>query len=356
MAFFWYLIVILALTMYVVLDGYDLGIGILTLFQRDWRDQRLMLAVVGNVWDGNESWIVLLAMGLWGGTPDAYATILPGLYIPLFVMIFALIFRGFSIEMTLQRSGAFDRLWGRFFGIGSLVAAFAQGVVFGGLVSGIVVRHQLFAGSSWDFWGRGYSVLTGLVTVGLFTLAGATRLLGKVGGPLRDRMVPITKRLTLIVVVGAALAAGLLPVVTSGHLYLSQTPRWLFFVYAILFAGGGFLVTYRRAGKTPDSLPFLGVVAAEVAGMIALLTLFYPQIAPPSVTLNSAQSNHDSLLFLIIIIGVFGPVTVAYHSFANWVFRGRQEPAGGEGEAGGGLSPPTTPPTPAATAASEGGH
>src|ERR1700722_14477962 len=130
MAFFWYLIVIGALTMYVVLDGYDLGIGILTLFQQNPRDQRLMLEVVGNVWDGNESWIILLAMGLWGGTPDAYATMLPGLYLPLFATIFALIFRGIAMEMTLQRGG-FARLWARYFGIGSLVAAFAQGVLFG---------------------------------------------------------------------------------------------------------------------------------------------------------------------------------------------------------------------------------
>jgi cytochrome d ubiquinol oxidase subunit II len=343
MAFFWYLIVMLALTMYVVLDGYDLGIGILSLFQRDRRDQRLMLEVVGNVWDGNESWIILVAMGLWGGTPDAYATALPGLYLPLFAMIFALIFRGFSIEMTLQRSDGFDRLWGRYFGIGSLVAAFAQGVLFGGLLSGIVVHHQLFAGSTWDFWGGGYSVLTGLLTVALFALAGATRLLGKVGGALRDRMIPIVKTLTPVVVVGVALAAGLLPVVTTGHLYLNRAPRWLFFAYAILFAVGGFFVTYQRAGKAPDSLPFLGVIAAEVAGMVALVTLFYPQIVPPSVTLDSAKSNHDSFLFLIVLIGVFGPVTLAYHVFANWVFRGRQEPADHHLDPGSGNQPPPIP-------------
>jgi cytochrome bd ubiquinol oxidase subunit II len=356
MAFFWYLVVIGALTMYVVLDGYDLGIGILTLFQRDHRDQRLMLEVVGNVWDGNESWIILVAMGLWGGTPDAYATMLPGLYLPLFAMIFGLIFRGFAIEMTLQRSEGFDRLWGRYFGIGSLIAAFSQGVLFGGLLSGIVVRDQAFAGSTWDFWGRGYSVLTGLVTVALFSLAGSTRLLGKVVGPLRDRMIPVAKTLTLVVVAGVALAAGLLPVVTTGHLYLSQTPRWLFFGYAVVFAAGGFLVSYRRAGKAPDSVAFLGVVAAEVAGMIALLTLFYPQIVPPSVTLDSAKSNHESFLFLIILIGVFGPVTIAYHAFANWVFRGRQAPPGSHDEAGAGPLPAPPPVATAGTTSSEGGH
>jgi hypothetical protein len=102
MLFFWMIVVVFALLTYVVLDGYDLGIGVLTLFQPDAARRRQMLEVVGNVWDGNESWLILLAMGLWGGMPDAFATALPGLYIPLLVMIFALIFRGFAVEMTLH--------------------------------------------------------------------------------------------------------------------------------------------------------------------------------------------------------------------------------------------------------------
>jgi cytochrome bd ubiquinol oxidase subunit II len=101
MLFFWLIIIVIALLAYVILDGYDLGIGVLTLFQRDAARRRRMIEVVGNVWDGNESWLILLAMGLWGGMPDAYATALPALYLPLLVMIFALIFRGFAVEMTL---------------------------------------------------------------------------------------------------------------------------------------------------------------------------------------------------------------------------------------------------------------
>src|ERR1700761_4321690 len=129
MQFFLMIVVVFALLTYVLLDGYDLGIGVLTLFQPDAARRRQMLEVVGNVWDGNESWLILLAMGLWGGMPDAFATALPGLYLPLLVMIFALIFRGFAVEMTLQR-GVGDRTWTRLFGIGSFVAAFAQGVLF----------------------------------------------------------------------------------------------------------------------------------------------------------------------------------------------------------------------------------
>jgi len=324
MAFFWMLILIFALTAYVVLDGYDLGIGVLTLFQRDGKESRRMLEVVGNVWDGNESWLVLLAMGLWGGMPDAYATALPGLYLPLIVMIVGLIFRGFAIEMALHRPG-FDRLWGTYFGIGSLAAAFAQGVLFGGLVTGITVRDGMFAGATWDFFGHGYSVLTGILTVVLFSLAGAARLQGKVDGELRGWVSAIVRKLTLLTVPGVALAAALLPIASSAHLHIGGAARSLTFAYAVLLAVAGFVTVYWRAGRTPDVAPFLGVVTAEVAGMIGLLALYFPQLVPPAVTVYSAASSHETLLFLSVIIGIFGPATVAYHAYANWVFRGRQE-------------------------------
>ena len=323
MLFFWMIVIVFALLAYVVLDGYDLGIGVLTLFQPDAVRRRQMVEVVGNVWDGNESWLILVAMGLWGGMPDAYATALPGLYIPLLVTIFALIFRGFSVEMTLHRAAS-DRTWTRLFGAGSLVAAFAQGVLFGGLLCGVTVRNQLFAGATWDFFGHGYAVLTGLVTVALFVLAGAAMLQAKTGGPLRDQMAGLVRPLTLTTVSGVALAAALLPVATSAQLRLDGVDRWLPFGYAVLVAVGGFWTAYRRAGRAPDLVPFLAVSAAEIAGMVALLALYFPQLVPPSVTLYSAAPSRDTLAFLVIAISIFLPGTIAYHVYSNWVFRGRQ--------------------------------
>jgi cytochrome d ubiquinol oxidase subunit II len=323
MLFFWMIIIIFALLAYVVLDGYDLGIGVLTLFQPDAARRRQMLEVVGNVWDGNESWILLIAMGLWGGFPDAYATALPGLYIPLLVMIFGLIFRGFSVEMALHRAAS-DRTWTRLWGIGSLVAALAQGVLFGGLLCGVTVRNQLFAGATWDFFGHGYGVLTGLVTVALFSLAGAAMLQAKTGGGLRDQMADLVRPLTLVTVSGVALSAALLPVATSAPLRLDGVDRWLPFGYAVLVAVGGFWTAYRRAGRAPDLIPFLAVTAAEIAGLVALVAQYFPQLVPPSVTLYSAAASRDTLAFLVIAISIFLPGTIAYHVYSNWVFRGRQ--------------------------------
>jgi cytochrome d ubiquinol oxidase subunit II len=321
--FFWMVIILLSLLAYVILDGYDLGIGVLSLFERDAADRRIMLEVTGNVWDGNESWLIMLAMGLWGGFPEAYATALPGLYLPLIVMIFSLIFRGFSLEMALHRPLA-DRIWTGWFGIGSLAAAFTQGLLFGGLMSGITVRNGEFAGATWDFFGHGYAVLTGLATVALYCLAGAARMQSKSEGELRRKMAAAIRPLTLATVAAVALSAVLLPVVTSAHLYLGGVDRWLPFGYAVLVAAGGFWTAYWRAGRAPDRVPFLAVAAAETAGMVALVALLFPQLVPPAVTMYSAAASRETLDFLAIMVGVLVPITLAYHAFANWVFRGRQ--------------------------------
>jgi cytochrome bd ubiquinol oxidase subunit II len=351
MLFFLMIVIVFALLTYVVLDGYDLGIGVLTLFQPNAARRRQMLEVVGNVWDANEIWLVLVAMGLWACFPDAYATALPGVYIPLLVMLFALIFRGVSVEMTLHRAVS-DRTWTRLFGAGSLVAAFAQGVLFGGLLCGITVHDQRFAGATWDFFGHGYGVLTGLVTVALYCLAGAAMLQAKTVEALRDQMAGLVRRLTLVTVSGVALSAALLPVATSARLQLDGVDRWLPFVYAVLVAAAGFCTAWWRAGRTPDLVPFLAVSGAEIAGMMALVALYYPQIVPPSVTVYSSAASRNTLAFMVIAIGVFVPGTIAYHAYANWVFRGRQPLDDGAVPGGRPAAPPALPsPRPA-----EGGN
>jgi cytochrome d ubiquinol oxidase subunit II len=324
MVFFWMTVLLVALLAYVILDGYDLGIGTLTLFERDAGTRRDMLDVVGNVWDGNESWLILLAMGLWAGFPDAYATALPGLYLPLCLMLFALIFRGFAIEMTIQRPG-FDRLWGRLFGLGSIVAAFAQGVVFGGLLAGITVVNHRFAGRTWDFLGHGYALLTGCATVLLYAWAGAAQLQAKLAGDERPRAGRQVRLLTAPVVLACALSASLLPVATKARLRLDGLDRWLPFAYGLLVATGAFYVAWRWAGRAPRQVSFYAVAAAETAGLLALVCLYFPQLVAPSVTIYSAAAGRTTLVFLAAMIGVIGPGTVAYGIYAHWVFRTRRD-------------------------------
>jgi cytochrome d ubiquinol oxidase subunit II len=320
MVFFWMAVLLLALLTYVILDGYDLGIGTLTLVERDGDTRRDMLEVVGNVWDGNESWLILLAMGLWAGFPDAYATALPGLYLPLSLMLFALIFRGFSIEMALQRPG-FDRVWGRLFGLGSLVSAFAQGVLFGGLLTGITVVNHGFAGRPWDFLGHGYALLTGGATVLLYAWAGAAQLQAKLPVDERRGASRRVRLLTGPVVLVCALSASLLPVATKARLRLDGVDRWLPFGYALLIAAGAFYVAWRWAGRTPKQVSFFAIAAAEAAGLLALVCLYFPQLVAPSVTIYSAAAGRSTLVFLAAMIGIIGPGTVAYGIYAHWVFR-----------------------------------
>jgi cytochrome d ubiquinol oxidase subunit II len=322
MLFLWMLIVFLALLVYVILDGYDLGIGALTLLERDPVGRRRMLELVGNVWDGNESWLVLLAIGLWAGFPDAYATALPGLYLPICLMIFALIFRGFAIEMALNRPG-FDRVWGRLFGVGSLVAAFAQGVVFGGLITGIRVSNHRFVGGTWDFLGHGYALLTGCATVLLYAWAGVAQLQAKQGVDASRARSRLLRRLTAAVALASVICAALLPVASDAPLSLDGVARWLPFGYGVLLAAGAFWTVYRYAGRTPRQVSFFAAAAAQTAGLIAFVSLYYPQLVPPSVTIYSAAASRETLVFLTVMMGLLGPVTVGYGIYAHWVFRAR---------------------------------
>jgi cytochrome d ubiquinol oxidase subunit II len=318
--FFWMAVVLLSLLAYVILDGYDIGIGTLTLFERDSGTRRDMLDVVGNVWDGNESWLILLAMGLWAGFPDAYAAALPGLYLPVCLMLCALIFRGFAIEMALHRPG-FDRVWGRLFGVGSLVTAFAQGVVFGGLLSGITVVDHRFAGRPWDFLGHGYALLTGCAAVLLYTWAGAAQLQAKLDVDKRRRATRQVRLLTGPVVLASVLSACLLPIASNGRLRLDGVDRWLPFGYGLLIAIGAFYAAWRWAGRSPKQVSFFAAVAAQIGGMLALVSLYFPQLVPPSVTIYSAAAGRNTLVFLTVMIGIIGPGTVGYGIYAHWVFR-----------------------------------
>jgi cytochrome d ubiquinol oxidase subunit II len=320
MVFFWMAVLLVSLLVYVILDGYDLGIGTLTLFERDGHTRRGMLDVVGNVWDGNESWLILLAMGLWAAFPDAYATALPGVYLPLCLMLFALIFRGFAIEMTLQRPG-FDRVWGRLFGLGSLVTAFAQGVLFGGLLTGVTVVNHRFAGRTWDFLGHGYALLTGVATVLMYAWVGAAQLQTKLPVDERRRASRQVRLLTGPVVLACILSASLLPIATNGQLRLDGVDRWLPFAYSLLIAAGAFYTAWRWAGRAPRQVSFFAAAAAQTAGLLALVCLYFPQLVPPSVTIYSAAAGRTTLVFLTAMIGIVGPGTVGYGIYAHWVFR-----------------------------------
>jgi cytochrome d ubiquinol oxidase subunit II len=321
----WFLIVVLGLMLYVALDGYDLGMGILALTRRSDNERRALLELVSPVWDGNESWILLVAVGLWGGFPAATGALLPAVYLAVIVMVFSLIARGVSIEMVSNAQG-WTQPWGMAFMVGSLCAAFAQGVVVGAVVHGIPLGPNAhFAGSSFDFL-SGYSVLTGLTAVALYTLAGAAAVkMRSNDATLRNGVARWGRSLVPVVAALVALSAGLVPVAGASGLTVEEPLRIVLLAGASVTATAMLGAAWWSFGRPDhDNLAFVGVALAIVVGIAGLAVILYPFIIPPSLTIARAASPSSSLEFLLGGVGMLVPLVIAYNAYAFWVLRPRR--------------------------------
>jgi cytochrome d ubiquinol oxidase subunit II len=241
------------------------------------------------------------------------------------------VLRGVSIEMISSDEGV-PRAWGLAFGAGSLVASFAQGVAIGGLLSGVTIRGGQFAGGAFDFL-TPFSVLTGLATVLLFGVAGAAFLQLKTDGGLRARAAAAGRVLLgFTAVLALLLAVSLEATATTVHIH--SAARITLFTILVVVAAGGFVVAWRGFGRGPDNRSLTGVVVAEVAGLLALVTLVAPTIVPPGLTIQAAASPGRTFLMLFIGVGLNVPLLLFYSWYAHHTFRGKyrvpdeQRPAG----------------------------
>jgi cytochrome bd ubiquinol oxidase subunit II len=319
----WMIFVFLAFTMYIVLDGYDLGIGVLTLFERDERRRLDMQALVAWTWDGNESWLVLLALTLWAGMPLVAGVALPALYIALIPMLWSLIARGVALELIDQHDG-WHPVWGKVFGIGSLVAGFCQGAAFGGLVAGLNVRGGAFAGGPFAFVHHGYAVLTGLTAVALYVLAGTAWVYLKCDGETQLRAARIGRIAVAVLAAGTAASWVLAP--AAGPLSLdpgaaARLPVWIAGA-AVLVAGLAFSLS-SFSSRRSDRAPVFATLAVYAGGLLLAGGLLYPRLVPPDITVHEAASPHSSLLFMTIAMGILLPIIVTYQAYAYRVFRGK---------------------------------
>jgi len=319
-AFLWLLVILFSLMLYVVLDGYDLGVGVLLLFERDDTRGKEMIELIATSWDGNESWLVLVGMGLFAGFPPAYSTLLPALYVPVILMLLALIFRGVSFEFQAQARG-YRRGWGRAFAVGSLVAVFCQGVIFGSLVDGIPVTGGHFSGTPFGFL-QGFSLLTGVLFVCLYSLTGACWLNDKTVGALAASAKQQGR--ILVVVVAMLLVVTMILAPLSSPVFARTLNTQLFFVIGATFlALVSLLITWYSLKHLNNVIPFLFAVCPLVLALLSLLVINYPYLVPPSITIWQAASPSLTVDFLLIAVFFCIPIVLGYNAFAYYVFRGK---------------------------------
>ncbi len=328
LAFIWAGLIAFAVLAYVILDGFDLGVGILFSFVQgeDKRDQ--MMNSVAPVWDGNETWLVLGGGGLFAVFPLAYSIIMPALYAPIIVMLLGLIFRGVAFEFRWKtRRGQF--FWDWAFAGGSTVAAFAQGVALGALVQGIPVANRAYAGGWWD-WLTPFSVLTGLALVVGYALLGATWLVMKTEGDLQRRAYAMARW-------AAPATLALIGIVSLWTPFLNAVyrarwfgwPQVLLVVPVPLLVGACAYALWTGLAEGRQVVPFLASLALFVLCFVGLGISFYPHIVPNSVTIWDAAAPDNSLSFLLVGASVLVPLILIYTAYSYWVFRGKVATAGG---------------------------
>jgi len=318
----WAGIIAFAVLLYTLLDGFDLGVGILFPFMRDGDQRGRMLSTIAPVWDGNETWLVLGGGGLLAVFPLAYSIIFSALYAPIVLMLLSLVFRGVAFEFRWQTPRA-QKIWDRAFALGSIGAAVAQGLALGALAQGIPVDGRAYGGGWWD-WLTPFSLLTALgLTLG-YALQGACWLIMKTDGRLQRQAYDIARWLAPAFL-GAIAAVSLWSVFLDAR-YAANWFSWpRILVVApvpLLVAAAGFVLISGIAQEKERS-PYIATQALFVLGFAGLGVSFYPYIVPNSVTIWQAAAPDKSLAFLIVGAAPLLLVILAYTSYAYWVFRGK---------------------------------
>jgi cytochrome bd ubiquinol oxidase subunit II len=320
--FIWAMLIAFAILAYVILDGFDLGIGILFPLLDDRRQRDTAMNTIAPVWDGNETWLVLGGGGLFAVFPLAYAVIMPALYAPVIAMLIGLIFRGVAFEYRWRTTRG-QWFWDWSFTLGSVVAALAQGIMLGALVQGIKVADRAYAGG-WFDWLTPFSIVCGVAVVIGYGLLGATWLNMKTEGALQERALALawpTAIGTLAMIGVVSLWTPFLDPVFMARwfawpalLYVAPVPLLVLATAASLYIG---------LRNRQDVRPFLSSIVLFVLCFIGLGISLYPHIAPPSVTIWDAAAPDTSLAFLLVGAAVLLPMIIGYTAYAYWVFRGK---------------------------------
>ena len=318
----WTLILGIGIFFYVLLDGFDLGVGILYAFAPNRESRKLIMNSIAPVWDGNETWLILGTVGLLAAFPLAFAIIFPAVYFPVAIMLLALIFRGVAFEFHFDEV-AHVTLWDRGFSIGSLIATFAQGIILGAFIQGFAVKGRLFVGSSWDCF-TPFSLFTGLALVFGYGLLGAGWLILKTEGELQ-RSARHQGKICLIGVIIAMIIISIWTPFVDGSVYQRwfTWPNLLYFSPIPLIAAVLAIVEWRLLEKSNDIMPFFGALALFLLGYLGLVVSLFPMIVPFHFTIWQAASSPETQLFLGVGTLILLPIILIYTAWSYWVFWGK---------------------------------
>ncbi|WP_138936134.1 cytochrome d ubiquinol oxidase subunit II [Roseovarius arcticus] len=327
----WAFLIAFAVLVYVILDGFDLGLGMLFAVERRKGDRDVIMNSVAPVWDGNETWLVLGGGGLLAAFPLAYALILPALYAPIIAMLLALIFRGVAFEFR-WRSERRRWAWDAAFIGGSAVASLSQGIALGALLQGIEVDKaaRAYSGGWWD-WATPFSLTVGIGVMVGYMLLGATWLVAKTSGELQERMRVRAWPLGIVTLVFIAAVSLWTPFLQDGYY-----ARWFAGWHILLAIGVGGAVAIIAALMFRSLMvhrheyrPFVLALALFTLCFVGLGVSMFPYIVPTEVTIYEAAAPARSQIFLLVGASVLLPTILAYTAYAYWVFRGKIDPEKG---------------------------
>lgn len=318
----WTVILAVSVFMYVLLDGFDLGVGILFPFAPDDRARDTMMASVAPVWDGNETWLIMGGVGMLTAFPVAFAVIFPALYFPVLAMLLGLIFRGVAFEFR-PTADTSRRQWDRAFFWGSLIATFAQGCVLGKFVLGFEMNGRQYAGTTWD-WVHPFVLSVGVGLVFGYVLLGATWLVMKTEGALRD-WARARARLALF----GVLAFIVLVSVWTPYLHERIAERWFSWPNIAYFSPVPVITAllalglWRALSGANDAAPFIAAMGLFALSYLGLAISLFPYIVPHTLTLWDAATAPEGQAFLLIGTLFLIPIIFMYVGWSYWVFRGK---------------------------------
>ncbi|WP_369941323.1 cytochrome d ubiquinol oxidase subunit II [Xanthomonas medicagonis] len=319
----WFGVIGFGVLMYVLLDGFVLGLGILAPFAEDEAQLDLMMNTAAPIWDGNETWLVLGGAGLLAAFPKAYALILSALYLPVLLMLIALVFRGVAFEFRFKAHSS-KYLWGWAFAAGSLCAAFWQGVILGALVEGMPLQDGKYLGGVLG-WFSPFSMLTGAAVVFGYALLGGSWLILKTEGAMQRVARSLTRPLVLVVVVFMGLVSAWLPFLDSRIMarWFHDGNFWWLSPVPLLVLLNAFALWRATMAQGRDARPFVLTLCFFVLGFFGLVLGIWPNIVPPGLSIWDAASPPSSQGFVLAGLAVLLPVILGYTAWSYRVFRGK---------------------------------